>query len=257
MIKKSLFMAIVLAGLAWQASGVQAAATDLVEAIRPETVTIDAAFNGTQVSVTGNVAADADVMIRVVGKTEEYKLKQKGRALGVLWMNMGSVHIAKVPNLFLLYGPDGAGSAQTEFPPQLGMESIRQGAEIVAQDPDKKGLLEEFFKLKQKAGLYGTMNKAIQYGAANGATKPFTASLKLPSALPQGAFDIDVFAIRNGAVMTQTVRHIEVKEVGLPAWISELAFQHGAIYGTLSVLIAIFAGWFTGILFKSSKGGAH
>ena len=52
------------------------------------------------------------------------------------------------------------------------------------------------------------------------------------------------------------IANIDVREVGMPAWISSLAFNHGALYGILAVLVAVVAGLGTGILFKGGKG-AH
>ncbi len=254
MIKRTLAMAILVAGVAWRLCGADTG-PNLIAAVHPESIRIDAAYNGARVTVTGSIPSEAGALIRVLGKAESYKLKQKGRVLG-LWMNRGSVEISKVPGLFLLYRPTGAGDAQSTDPPELGLESIRQGAEVVAQDQNRKELLDEFFKLKQKAGLYGTVANAIRYEPATGPLKSFTAVLTLPAALPQGAFEVEVFAIQNGSVVAKDVRTIEVNEVGLPAWISTLAFQHGTLYGTLAVLVAIMAGWLTGTLFKAGKG-AH
>jgi uncharacterized protein (TIGR02186 family) len=248
-IKRLFVIAFLLAGAA------QAWAADenphLIAAVEPAGIDIDAAYNGARVTVTGSVPADAEAFIRVVGPTETYKLKQKGRVMG-LWMNTGSVEIANVPGLFLLYRSQGGGAV----PADLGLRSIHQAAQVVAQDQDKQALLDEFFKLKGQVGLYGETNNAIQYGALAGATKSFTAALTLPAALPQGSFTLEVFAIRDGAVIALQTRGIEAREVGLPAWISNLAFQHGAMYGILAVLVAVMAGWATGVMFKASKG-AH
>ena len=247
-------MAILVAGVAWRLCGADTG-PNLIAAVHPESIQIGASYNGELITVTGSIPSDADAMIRVLSKAESYNLKQKGRVLG-LWMNRGSVEISNVPGLFLLYRSEGATDAQAADLPELGLESIRQGAEVVAQGLDKKELLAEFFKLKGKAGLYGTVDNAIHYEPAAGLIKSFSAALTLPASLPQETFSVEVFAIRNGSVVAKDVRKIEVREVGLPAWISTLAFQHGTLYGTLAVLVAIMAGWLTGTLFKASKG-AH
>ena len=252
MIKRTLAMAILVAGVAWRLCGADSG-PHLITAVQPDIIQITAAYNGALLTVTGSIPSDTEALIRVRSKAESYKLKQKGRVFG-LWMNRGSVEISNVPGLFLLYRPEGAGSDPSAQPPALGLDSIHQGAGVVAQDPNKKELVDEFFKLKQKAGLYGTVDNAIHYEPAAGPTKYFTAALPLPAALPQEPFDVEVYAIQNGSIVAKDVRKIEVQEVGLPAWISTLAFQHGTMYGTLAVLIAIMAGWLTGTLFKGAKG---
>ena len=86
--------------------------------------------------------------------------------------------------------------------------------------------------------------------------KSFNALLTLPAALPPGTYDIEVFTIKNGIIDEPVVKTIDAREVGTPAWISKLAYNHGILYGVLAVLVAVMAGLLTGVLFKGAKG-AH
>lgn len=249
-----------LVGIAWPLGG-PAMATDLMVSVEPDTVQIGTNFNGGTVSVAGRIAADATALIRVTAKTEHYNLKRKGRALGFLWMNLGSVEISNVPGLFLIYLPEGAGNGRAEDKIarnslNLGMESVRERAEIHAPGENENELFNEFIKLKQAEGLYGTVEDRIRFEPAIDGMKPFKALLPLPAALPQGAFNVEVYVIENGVVTDTAVRKLEAREVGLPAWISAMAFQHGTLYGVLAVLAAVMAGLLTGVLFKGEKG-AH
>lgn len=257
MIKKS--FAIVLLCLA-VGLGSADAATDLSVTVLPEQISIGAAYNGARLSVAGEIPSDASALVRITGEQEHYTLKQKGRALGVLWMNLDSVTISNLPSVFILYLPREAVAGNNARPAWqtlgLGLEGLRKQADIVARDDDKVGLFDEFVKLKKKAGLYGVVVDAVRYGAAAGPVKSFEAVLRLPAALPQGRYQIQVFAVTNGVVEATAERTIDAVEVGMPAWISAMAFNHGAIYGVLAVLVAIVAGLLTGILFKGEKG-AH
>ena len=106
--KKSLAIVIIsLACVSWY-PGAAPAAADLEVIVQPQTIQIGGNYNGTQISVSGEAPSNADILIRVKGETENYKLKKKGRALGVLWMNLASVDISNVPNLFLLFLPENS-----------------------------------------------------------------------------------------------------------------------------------------------------
>jgi hypothetical protein len=48
-----------------------------------------------------------------------------------------------------------------------------------------------------------------------------------------------------------------VEKVGLPQKLSALAFNHGALYGILSIAVAIVAGIVMGLLFGSKSKGGH
>jgi hypothetical protein len=237
------------------------AATDLDVTILPEHIQMGANYNGQQISVAGRIPSDAAALIRVTGEEEHYKLKQKGRALGVLWMNLDSVEISGVPGVFLLYLPEQSDALRPNGHPVwqtlgLGLEGVRKQAHIIAKDANKEALFDEFVKLKQKSRLYGVAADAVHYGSDDGQMKSFNVILEMPSALPQGKYRIEVFAIKNGAIQASVTREIDAAEVGMPAWIASLAFNHGTLYGVFAVLVAVIAGLATGIMFKGGKG-AH
>ena len=53
----------------------------------------------------------------------------------------------------------------------------------------------------------------------------------------------------------RTCADLTVALVGFPALLASLAYQHGAVYGVLAVVIAIVTGFAMGFLFKG--GGGH
>ena len=97
-----IFIAIIIASFIWHprlAGSTMAVTTKN----KPHLVHIGAFFNGTQLTVSGKVGIENDIVLIVKGKQEELTLKKKGKALGLLWMNIGDVHFRKVPNLYILY----------------------------------------------------------------------------------------------------------------------------------------------------------
>jgi uncharacterized protein (TIGR02186 family) len=252
-----IFSLVCMAGPPHRAAG----AKELQVAVQPNQILMGATYNGQSIAVTGTMPADAMAIIRVTGHAERSKLKKKGRALGVLWMNLDAVEISNVPNVFLLYLPEGVQAApQMDRPSRsmagLGMEAIRKQADIESKDGDKDALFGDFVKLKQKAGLYATVPDAIGYAEESKDVKSFHCTVSMPSTLPQGTYQLEVFAIDKDNVVSYASQQIEAKEVGLPAFISSLAFQHGALYGVLAVLVAVMAGLLTGVMFKGGEG-AH
>jgi len=231
-----------------------AAGADIQLTANPDRVLIGATFNGTDIQVTGSIPAGTTAIIRVTGQMEHRKLKQKGRALGILWMNQGAVEISNVPGVFLLYPPEG--EETTWSVPGLGLDAVRDSAEIESEGENADGLFEEFVKLKQKSGLYGTFPGRVEYGTEAAGQKTFRCTLKVPSALPVGTYRLEVAAVKNHTVVSRATQPLEALETGMPAFISRLAFDHGTLYGVLAVLIALMAGLLTGVLFKGGKG-AH
>jgi uncharacterized protein (TIGR02186 family) len=227
--------------------------------VQPDQILIGASYNGADIRVSGEIQVDTEAFIRVLGHLEDSRLKKKGRALGFLWMNLGSVEFHKVPSVFLLYPPKSdheilESKQQTWQDLEIGLKSVQKQALIVTDSGDKDALFEEFVKLKQKSGLYDTVEDSIHYKDENQGVKSFSCSLKLPSDLPQGVYKVEVFAFRQGDIAGYGAKEIRAKEDGMPAIIAFLAFNHGTLYGILAVLVAVIAGLLTGILFKGEKG---
>ena len=263
MIKK--LLAIAMLCLTCLGAGLLTAAlasTGLNITVHPEHILIGAGYNGEHVTVSGKIPSDASAFIRVTGKPENNKLKQKGKAMGGLWMNLGSVEISKAPDVFLLYLPEDAShdALQSGQPAWrslgIGPEHLRTVVGIVAEDASKDAVFDEFIKLKEKSGLYGIVDNAVHYDQNDGTMKSFSAVLALPAALTQGTYHIELLTLTNGVIDTSADISIDAKEVGMPLWISELAFDHSTLYGVLAVLVALMAGLVTGIIFKGEKG-AH
>jgi uncharacterized protein (TIGR02186 family) len=225
--------------------------------LEPNVILMDATYSGTKLLVSGAIAEDAEAFVRITGELKDMKLKKKGRALGLLWMNLGSVEIRQAPSVFLLC-PSKALQANQDSWRRLGLgfEGLKKRVDVTPASEDKDALFEEFVRLKESMGLYAMYEKAMAYGSTSGSTKPFTATVKIPSDMPQGLFKIEAFAIRDGAVLATGAKDLKVAEVGLPAMMSSMAFHHATLYGILAVMVAILAGLITGVVFKGGKG-AH
>ena len=253
-------MILLLAGLLCSPPLAGTAVTFKVK-LDPAVIHIGAFYNGGRVSVTGEVPGKSEVVIRVKGKLQDLEFQKKGRVLGILWMNRESVIFHELPNVFLLYTSksfeDMARLNQGEPGVQeVSLNSLESQVDISPIPADKHALMEDLLKLKRSEGLYGVRNDAIHYSESQGSTKTFIGTLSMPPRLPPGEYAVEVFALNQGNIVARTTEHLKVDEVGLPALLSALAFEHGGLYGVLASLIAIAAGLLTGLLFKGSKG-AH
>jgi uncharacterized protein (TIGR02186 family) len=228
----------------------------------PNLIAIGAFFNGTQLTVSGKVAAENEVVVIVKGQQEELTLKKKGKALGLLWMNLGDVHVKKVPNLYLMYTSKGmmesaASESKTWEQLGIGFESLKKEMEIEAPQAKRDALAQEFLKLKQNQGLYAFHSGEISFGQKNEEDKSFTASVWIPPQTPIGEYQVQVMEIHNGIIVGNSMDQLKVKEEGIPSMISSLAFNHSLFYGFLAVLIAVAAGLAMDFFFGTGKGGAH
>ncbi len=220
--------------------------------VTPGNIDIHAFYNGTSVTVEGTAPEGSQVVLRFTGAPEDLRMKEKGKALGLLWMNMNTLHFANVPKVCLIessapladMGKAGAG---------LGLEGLAGKIGIEPVTADRTTLLPELLKLKKQEGLYRQTSGAVVMGEKSGDMRKFSAKLAIPSRLSPGAYVVEVFTVKDGEIATQAVKAIDVKLVGAPALLADLAFNHSAWYGILASLIAILAGLGIGLVFQSKE----
>ena len=229
----------------------------------PNLIGIGAFFNGTQLTVSGKIGIENDVIVLVSGKPEDLTLKKKGKALGLLWMNLGEVHFKEVPNLYILYSSKESMESPALDPKAweklgIGFEYLKKEMEIEVPQAERDKLADEFLKLKQKQGLYASHPGEISFEQNNEKEKSFTAGIWIPPRIPVGEYQIKVLEIHNGQIIDTSRDQVKVKEEGIPLMLSSLAFDHSLLYGFFAVLIAVAAGLAMDFFFGTGKGGgAH
>jgi len=220
--------------------------------LSPPDIAVHAFYNGTTVKVEGAVPDGSQVVLRFTGAPEEVRMKQKGKALGLLWMNMDSLHFANVPKVCLVESSAPLGGLG-ESGEKLGLAGLSERITIEPASADRKALLPELLKLKKHEGLYREASGAVVLGEKDNGMRKFSAVVAIPSRLSPGAYVMEAFAVKDGKVVSESSRSVDVKLVGIPSMMADLAFNHGAWYGVLASIIAILAGLGIGLVFQSKE----
>ena len=228
--------------------------------LEPNLILIGASYNGTHVSLLGEAPRDAEVLVRLSGETGDDTFQEKGRVFGILWMNKETITFHHIPKTYQIYSPAAVTEADLSSDPKwrrlgIGYNALKKEARLTPDTADMDLQFNEFLKLKTEQGLYGVHEKAVTYQNTTKGKRSFQADLTIPCAVPQGAYTVTTFILKEGRILATDQRQLKIKETGLPAIISSLAFHHGVLYGILATVIAILAGLLTGLFFKQS--GAH
>jgi len=216
-----------------------------------QVVDVGAFYNGTTVRATGTAPEDAEVVVLVSGKPEDLHLKKKGKAAGLLWMNVGDLTFSNAPRVYQLYATPGAGKLLEAQDMPFSLAALRDRIRIEPAD-DADRMFREFLKLKQGESVYAVHPEAVRRGPGG----RFEVSLDVPPRMKPEDYTVTAFAVRDGRIMASVEGGLTVRQVGFPAWLSKMAFQNALLYGILSVLIAVAAGFLMGALFKGGDG-AH
>ena len=251
-------VAVLTAALLLCAAGRAPAAIALVA--NHDHITIDFFYHGSSVSARGLVEPGADVVIKIAGPDGKETLKQKGKTAGVLWMNVGTLHFEKTPNLYEIYSTRPIEQILT--PEEAEREVIGYGAlskhlelEPVTSPADREKWVGEFIKFKEDSMLYSSSTGQIATEPKAG-KRAYYIKTDWPFQAPPGDYTVTAYAVRDGKVIEKIVKPIDVKQVGIVRTLSTMAKNNGALYGLLSIAMALGAGFGVGLVFRKG-GGAH
>ncbi|MGD2069494.1 MAG: TIGR02186 family protein [Gemmatimonadota bacterium] len=247
--------------LAWSAAAAagQVGGTPPEEGISldPPRVVAGMFFSGADVVVRAAVPPGAEVAMVLRGKDRELSLKKKGKAFGLVWMNMEDVLFRAVPDVYLLRS-----SAPVEAlapPPILEEAGVGLDALAARSGPRENGagLFGELVRLKERDGLWSVEEGDVRLGAAEEGTAAASAEFFLPASTPPGTYHVLVHTFVDGRAELVGSRQIVVSQEGLASLISDLAQRHGLLYGILASLFAVVVGLGTGLAFGRGSGSSH
>lgn len=240
--------------------GAGRAAAEISLTANHDHITIDFFYHGSTVSARGLVEPGTDVVIKIAGPDGKETLKQKGRTAGVLWMNVGTLHFEKTPNLYEIYSTRPIEQILT--PEEAEREVIGYGAlskhlelEPVTSPEDREKWVGEFIKFKEESKLYASSTGKIATESKDG-RQAYYIKTEWPFQAPPGDYTVTAYAVRDGKVIEKVVKQVDVKQVGIVRTLSKMAKNNGALYGLLSIVMALGAGFGVGLVFRKG-GGAH
>ncbi|MFA6013023.1 MAG: TIGR02186 family protein, partial [Desulfobacteraceae bacterium] len=186
-----------------------------------------------------------------------------GKALGLLWMNMGSLKYTGVPSVFFISSQKrvedmaGAGEGDDLSVNRIGFEGLKKSITVESEKPDTQRYVDELFKLKSQDGLYQEQTGNVTYDSADQGFKAFHITIAMPSRLAPGQYSVHVYSVKDGKITSDAEKPIEAKLVGIPAFLANMAFNHSLLYGVLATLIAVIGGLIIGFVFQGAKEGSH
>ena len=69
-----------------------------------------------------------------------------------------------------------------------------------------------------------------------------------------GAYRLDIYSFHNGAAAAHQSSTLQVNEVGIELWISQVALRHSAAFGVLLTLLAVVLGLALSMLLRHDHG---
>ncbi len=243
---------LLLVSLAFSATA--ALSQSIVSDLSQNRVSITANFDGSQIFIFGAVksnimpdvnAAPLDVIIEVSGPAGPVLVRKKEYKYGI-WVNAEAVEVDRAPTFYSLAGTRPV----REILSDEERAKYNIGLDFAVQAPDVgEEYAEAVVRIRQDEGTFGTAESGVKLTEET----LFTTEVDLPSNLVEGDYVASIYLVRDGKVVASSKDEITVRKAGLEAWIYNLAHDKPLIYGLLSLLVALVAGWTASTVFRLLK----
>jgi len=222
----------------------------------PDEVQIGTFFSGQTVKVEGGIPAGTQAVLEVVGTKADEHLMRQGRR-GFLWMNVGEITVHDAPSLYLVMSTAKELLSSAAGEAAWGYQALEKRISFSGniETSEQQEFMKQFLELKESEKIYATFPGALKIKSAAGGQSTVSGKFFLPTNTKPGTYKVMLAVIKDGKVTSNTATELKVEMVGFPALLANLAYQHGATYGVIAVVIAIITGFAMGFLFKG--GGGH
>ena len=231
-------------------------AEEIVAGLSQTEVSINANFAGSEIIIYGAVKRDApapaqsrlEVIITVEGPSSPLIVRKKDRHFGI-WVNSERVQIDLAPSFYTVAttGPLAQILSDTD---NLRYQ-ITVPSEIRAAGPDQQAANPDDFiaallRIREDEGRYRIAEGAVTLTDAT----LFRADVVLPANLTEGDYRVRMYITRSGQVIDNQYQVITVQKQGLERFVNRLSKSQPLIYGLLSLMMAVAAGWGASTAFR-------
>jgi uncharacterized protein (TIGR02186 family) len=223
-------------------------------------IKIDFLYHGSTVTVSGISDPGREIAIKITSQEGSEALKKKGKVAGVIWMNTGGMEFKNVPGVYLFTSTKKMADilAPEEMKKGLlGYEALKEHATIEPALPraERDRWFAEFIKMKEHGKLYSGYEGNVTLTPEGDHQKYFT-KFDWPYQAPPGNYLVSVYALKDGKIVEEATAKVLVEQVGVVKALAGMAGDNPALYGIISILSALLAGFGVGLIFRKG-GGSH
>ena len=223
-------------------------------------IKIDFFYHGSSVSVRGISDPATDLIVKITSPEADQALRKKGKVAGLLWMNVGSVTFKHIPSLYFLNSTkkiEDILSKEEMDKHGIGYQALALHTEMhpVADENEKAKWFGEFVKYKENSHLYSSVPGNVSVTEKDG-KQDYYVLMDWPYQAHPGDYLVTVYAVKDNKVVEKAETKVLVEQVGIVKTLSAMAKNNGALYGIISIVAALGAGFGVGLIFRKG-GGAH
>ena len=213
-----------------------------------DSVSITASFDGSDILIFGAVSrtapepvdqGDLGVIIAVSGPDQSVSVFRKSRRFGI-WVNTEEVEVDRAPSFYAVATSAPLADVLRDTEDLRNAITIPRAIRSVGADVSDSGAFTEaLIRIRAKESLFQVNEGGVDLEQDT----LFRTSFRLPANLIEGDYLARIFLTRGGRIIDEHSTVIPVQKVGLERWLYNLAHVQPFLYGLLSLVIAVAAGW--------------
>ena len=226
------------------------AQNQIVADLSQENVEISTDFLGAKILLFG--AYDGrkgdDIIVVVTGPKGLVTIQKKEKVLGV-WVNTKKVNYINAPKYLSISSNrdiDKILNQKTQKISEIGLNNLNIRIQPGKQVRSEKEWREALTRNMKKSKLWSLNENSISLNK----NSLFRLYLSLPSNVTVGKFEVKILHYRNSKLISKETNTINVSKSGISAEIYNIAQNYSTLYGIFAVLLAVFIGWGTNLVFR-------
>ncbi len=233
-----------------------AADEQVVLGLSQDRVAITATFDGSEILIFGAVKRETpippgpplEVVVTVAGPSYPVTVRRKERRFGI-WVNTDSVLVDLAPSFYAVATSSPFKQALTDTEDlryRISIERAIRSVGAAMHIREAQAFADAVVRIRESENLYSIRENTV---AVDEQTL-FRTSIAMPADLTEGDYKARIFLTRSGKVISQFETSIDVRKVGLERILFNMSRQQPIIYGLMSLVIAIAAGWGASTAFR-------
>ena len=250
MMKRLFFAAVLCATLALLAAPA-CADESLVSGVSQDLIQITSNYTGSDIVVFGDVerqekVAGRDIIVVVRGPDTALTVRRRDRVAGV-WINHDAATLNDMPAYYYLASSRPLDQIATQpvlARYDIGVANLQPGA--VHAHHDVEPFRQASLRLMTDRGLYRETPGGVEFLSDT----LFRAHVPVPAGVVRGEYDVEVFLVRSGNVVSAQSTPLFIDQTGLERRLYNWAHDQPFGYGLAAVVMALVMGWISSLLFR-------
>jgi uncharacterized protein (TIGR02186 family) len=237
-----------------------ARADDLVSGLSQDQIQITSNYTGSDLLVFGAIEPDAesdvsatakrDIVVVIRGPDTTMEVRRKQRIAGI-WINNREVTLTGMPGYYFVASTQPLGKIASEDTLeryQIGLDNLVPQTASTHKVSTTEQFRQAVVRERMRAHVYAYAPQGVEFLSQS----LFRVHVPVPADALRGQYTAQVYLFQSGEVVSAQSTPLFVDQIGIERRLFNLAHDQPLGYGLAVVLMAVFLGWLSSLVFRQT-----